>query len=209
MAGPNTRAQTQKQTVSNVSHTPAQARKVVSTPTDVATEQMRHLVLDDLQETVHQVEWEYFQRAILPPRPKQFKTKAIIDKLVANKTLTKVQDQLCWTKFAQCQPKLHTADEDKVFSDVPKVFSAIRRASDSTAKQGTEFVCNPRTVPISSTRDSKSKPDGYFLLNEAPVDRKHPRWIDVVVPAEFKKDDSESERNQVSRAFRRFWVECN
>ncbi|GJE97376.1 hypothetical protein PsYK624_135920 [Phanerochaete sordida] len=169
-------------------------RKVISEPSDVLTQQHRAVVLDDLQETVYQADWQWFQQAVLPSPRMNLDMPAIIADLKKKGTLTTVQGEHRWSDFATCAPTLCADKEDAVFCVLPKIFASIRAASKYRSRWETKFLCAPREVPISATRDSNSMPDGYFLMNDA--DAKHPRWIDVATPAEFKKSDTVETRSQ-------------
>ncbi|EKM48777.1 uncharacterized protein PHACADRAFT_132197 [Phanerochaete carnosa HHB-10118-sp] len=181
---------------SNTAHTPAQKRKAVTAPCDLATNQLRHVVLDDLQETVYQAEWQWFQQAILPASHHSFDMKEIMKTLTNKGVLTSVHNQARWSAFANCPPAVDPDDEDTVFAVLQDIISAIRGSSNIRVKRETNFLCKPTTVPSSSTRDNKSKPDGYFVVNDDSVDKSAPRWIDIAVPAEFKKKNTDESRNQ-------------
>ena len=52
---------------------------------------------------------------------------------------------------------------------------------------------------MSSTRDNTSKPDSYGVL--AQSDPAAPEWINIVVPGEFKKGETEEDVNDVSHCW--------
>ncbi|EKM53990.1 uncharacterized protein PHACADRAFT_122666 [Phanerochaete carnosa HHB-10118-sp] len=157
---------------------------------------MRHVVLDDMQETVYQAEWQWFQQAILRASHHSFDMKEIMKTLTNKGVLTSVHNQARWSAFANCPPAVDPDDEDTVFAVLQDIISAIRGSSNIRVKRETNFLCKPTTVPSSSTRDNKSKPDGYFVVNDDSVDKSAPRWIDIAVPAEFKKKNTDESRNQ-------------
>ena len=66
------------------------------------------------------------------------------------------------------------------------------------------FECNPSMTPMSITRNNTSKPDSYARLTPGTPLALPPRlgksiyWDDIVVPGEFKKQDSSTDIHDVS-----------
>ncbi|EKM48776.1 uncharacterized protein PHACADRAFT_132196 [Phanerochaete carnosa HHB-10118-sp] len=158
-------------------------------------------MLDDLQETVPQVAWEYFEDCLLPPLPRDVDITAVVDALKKTPAVISRQNKLLWAAFANGTPKSQTdRSEDKVFSAIEKIVvasnKAFKKVSSHSKKLTVRFKCRPTTVPSSESRSNRSKPDGYFLLNEGrALDEVPPKWQNIVVPAEYKKGDDVSDLN--------------
>ncbi|GJE95027.1 hypothetical protein PsYK624_112060 [Phanerochaete sordida] len=173
----------------------------LSAPANLATDGNRDGMLEDLQEHVPQVEWSYFEDALLPPlRLKTGVTvKDIVKKLEANSTVTAVHGRNRWSAFAQGPPSTFAGShtEDEVFESVSDIITAITRAYDSKTKMTLQYRSRPKNVPRSETRTNKSKPDGYFMDNLAPgalTEVPH-RWVNVMIPSEYKLSDSPKDMN--------------
>lgn len=160
-------------------------------------------MLDDLQETVPLVAWEYFEDCLLPPLPRNVDITAVVDALKKTPAVMSRQNKLRWAAFANGTPKSQTdRSEDEVFSAIKEIVvasnKAFKKVSNHSKKLTVRFKSRPATVPSSESRSNRSKPDGYFLLNEgSAVDEVPPKWQNVVVPAEYKKGDDVSDLNAV------------
>ena len=168
-----------------------------SVPTDVSLAQQKQVMLDDLQEKVPQVDWEFFEDNILPPLPHKIDVDSVVTKLVKKQAVTMVEGEYRWTQFALGSPKDYNGHEDAIFANMSKIVSAIKGVA-SSAKAKRLFKCKPRTTPVSGTRDNNTRPDAYYLRNDAAVKDPIPRWTNIIIPAEFKIKDDPSSENTVS-----------
>ncbi|EKM56466.1 uncharacterized protein PHACADRAFT_207697 [Phanerochaete carnosa HHB-10118-sp] len=176
---------------SNATRTLFHKQRAVTAPPDLAINQLRRVT----QETVYQAEWQWFRKAILPPLRHSFDMEKSIETLTNNHVLTLVHNQLRWSAFADCPPTADLDGEGVVFCVLRDIISAIHKSSNTHAKKEARFFCKSTTMPYSSARDDKSKSDAYFLLNDNDVDKSAPRWSDIVIPAEFKKDNTDESRS--------------
>ena len=168
-------------------------------PPDLPTDKQRETMLDNLQENVPLVAWSYFAETLLPPLHPNIDMDAFMQNLEDDAAITRHSGELRWTVFAEGAPSKQKPDEDTVFKVLEKVLQATRAASDMCSRMSTQLKCKPTIVPISETRDNNAKPDGYFLLNdpESSIKDGKPQWRDIVVPAEFKKNETPDSANAV------------
>ncbi|GJE97364.1 hypothetical protein PsYK624_135800 [Phanerochaete sordida] len=183
---------------------PIQTRShyAMSEPANLATDANRGGMLADLQEHVPQVEWDYFENALLPPlRLKTGVTiEGIIKKLRANSAVVPVHGRDCWSAFAQGPPASFSRahDEDGVFEVISDIITAVTRAYDHKTKMTVQYRSRPKNVPRSEARTNKSKPDGYFMDNLEPGALKEfpHRWCNIIVPSEYKLKDTAKDVNE-------------
>ena len=164
-----------------------------SCPPHLGTDDKRDRALKDLQERVPEIELSRFLRLLPKLRKDIIRPTTVIKNLKNAKFLTQ---QGRWTGYSR-DPIQMRGHEDHVFSRFADIAEAIVNA---TGKAPTlKFVCNPRGTPMSSTRDNTSKPDSYGVL--AQSDPAAPEWINIVVPGEFKKGETEEDVNDVSHCW--------
>ena len=97
--------------------------------------------------------------------------------------------------------KIIEKHEDDAFAALPKIIDAITAASGIDALNATlTFECNPESALECSLRDKNSKPDCIgrvtALGSDLPYGKR--KWIEVAVPGEFKKKDTDSNFQDVS-----------
>lgn len=94
-------------------------------PTDASVARRKDCEYYGLQEQVTQVDWTFFEQNILPPLPSGIDLDAITRKLVQEPAAACVQGEHHWTSFTLGAPGRYGIHEDKVFSDMVKIVSAI------------------------------------------------------------------------------------
>ncbi|EKM53991.1 uncharacterized protein PHACADRAFT_196429 [Phanerochaete carnosa HHB-10118-sp] len=183
-------------TMPDIGPSPIQKKGCTSAPTDLATEGQKHLMLDDLQETVPQVDWAFFEDNILPPLPTSVNLDDIVTNLVEKQAVAHMHGQMVWAKFELGSPKLYQGGEDAIFRRMVSVVAAVKDATGDTKKARRLFRCNPNATPTSETRDNNTRPDGYYVRNDVAAKDRIPRWSNIIVPAEFKIHDRHEDVNR-------------
>ena len=168
-------------------------------PPDLLTEKQRDVMLDNLQENVPLVEWTYFMDTLLPPLHPKINMETFMENLENVQGVVRRNGELRWTAFADGAPSTQKPNEDEVFKVLEKILQTTRASSLKNERMTTQLKCKPTIVPTSENRDNKAKPDGYFMLNDpdSSIKRRTPEWHDVVVPAEFKKNEDLDSANAV------------
>ena len=184
------------------SETPLQIKHselAASAPANICAAAKRKNTLLDLGHSVPQVPRQIFTdlNGILPPLKKGIDIERVVD-------LLEERNHICgsrWSTFDR-DPRDYINLENRVFKDIEDIAEAIEEASGIGADPTLVFKCNPDMSPDSSTRpDNRTKPDAYGILADtyvAPEDGGRARWIDVAVPAEFKKSDKDDQDVDVS-----------
>jgi len=92
--------------------------------------------------------------------------------------------------------------EDAIFIPMPNIFTKVVAAiianSDGKLNEDmrtVDFMQNPRPVPTSAERRSKSRPDGYLALKDRESGDIH--WADIVLSCEYKRKDEDDNLDDV------------
>lgn len=177
---------------------PMKPSKARTAATQSSLAQERENLLLDLDETVPEIDRSFFETHLLPPSPlpSGVTTESIVANLIASGH-AKVEEG--WKRWRQ--PSDSTASEDKFFGKFEFLAEDILSACRNVPLvKTTRFLCNPKAKPESSSRENTSKPDAYALRN--PVESSVTtslRWVDVAVPAEFKKTNHRADREDVGQ----------
>ncbi|GJE89550.1 hypothetical protein PsYK624_056530 [Phanerochaete sordida] len=114
--------------------------------------------------------------------------------------LRKTNNGYVWKAFPTA-PKYSEAPEDVIFQKLEDVVEAVATAAnhhlmqlelECTAVRRFRYTSNHNRTPLSSHRNSESRPDAYFLTTVPSTPR--PRWWDIGPVAEFKKTDTLKDR---------------
>ncbi|KAF9802212.1 hypothetical protein IEO21_09942 [Rhodonia placenta] len=141
----------------------------------------RRAVMKDLGTTAPEVDADFFQTYLLPRLPVGVDINQVVNKLHE-----KHIEGNRWMAFRK-DPKNADGSENVCFKSLETVAAAIAEVASTMTgkKQLLEFVQNPNDAPESSTRTSKSRPDGFFIRNSGPEGKF--RWMDIALSAEYKK----------------------
>ncbi|GJE97362.1 hypothetical protein PsYK624_135780 [Phanerochaete sordida] len=170
-----------------------------SAPGNLAADDTRGGVLR--QEHVPQVEWSYFEDALLPPL--RLKTGVTIDgivkKLRTNSAVAPVHGRDRWSAFAQGPPSSFAGShtEDEVFEAVLDIVTAITRAYDASTEMPVQYRPHPKDVPRTEMGTNDLKLDGCFVDNldlGALTEFPH-RWRNVIVPSAYRLQDTATDVN--------------
>ncbi|KAI0089552.1 hypothetical protein BDY19DRAFT_1056546 [Irpex rosettiformis] len=161
----------------------------------------------DINLKVQIVPFSYFKDYLLPPLHNQLDIATVVNGLRETKDIYKLEhdstenSQSRWSLFPVDPADTYDFNEDRVFGPFPLLADAIAKQAkslfhelgvDPEPEQTVTFLCNPTMAPVSTSRHSASKPDGYGVLVERSVDHidektEAPHWDDIVVPGEMKK----------------------
>ena len=163
----------------------------MSAPAGLNTEGGRKIVLRDLQEQVPLVDLDFFFKdGILPDLAAEIDLTAVL----ASPQVTGEIQSGKWKAYKD--KSCYNGHEDKVFGHLQSIIANIRTAAQGPNVTPTlRYDCRPSSIPKSSYRDNKSRPDSYGILFNAS--RTLPEWVDIAVPGEFKKDTTPSDINDV------------
>lgn len=184
----------------------------------------RKAVMRDIGDVIPLVSIEYFQSALLPPLREAFFLDDIVDRLAQDghieARVVSGKAERRWKYFPDDPAKLREL-ENVVFKDFATLASAVSKTGEDILKQWSDkqparadrilpdvrptalFQCNPDIAPLSTQRESTSRPDSFARLNPfTPVARhsitKKIAWDDIVVAGEFKKEHTVKAINDVS-----------
>ncbi|EED77915.1 predicted protein [Postia placenta Mad-698-R] len=166
----------------NLSETPVRVKAVQSASyMEGNLDAARKAVMKDLGTTAPEVGADFFRTYLLPRLP----TGVDINQVV-NKLHEKHIKGNRWVAFLK-DPKDADGSENVCFKSLETVAAAIAEVASTMTgkKQLLKFVQNPNDAPESSTRTSKSRPDGFFIRNSGPEGKF--RWMDIALSAEYKK----------------------
>ncbi|EED78862.1 predicted protein [Postia placenta Mad-698-R] len=166
----------------NLSETPVRVKAVQSASyMEGNLDAARKAVMKDLGTTAPEVGADFFRTYLLPRLP----TGVDINQVV-NKLHEKHIKGNRWVAFLK-DPKDADGSENVCFKSLETVAAAIGEVASTMTgkKQLLKFVQNPNDAPESSTRTSKSRPDGFFIRNSGPEGKF--RWMDIALSAEYKK----------------------
>lgn len=170
--------------------------RIQTAPAALSCEESRNILLQDLGEKVDEVDVEFFFKGLLPRLKTQSLLSSVEDSLIASGAIgidSRGRPNR-WKKYFPRAPSKQDAVEDNVFASLEALVKAIRDAAESPSDPTLHFVCRPTKSPESSTRDNPSRPDSYGILygreKSTPA-----QWIDIAVPAEFKKDSGQKAEN--------------
>jgi len=157
----------------------------------------RAAVLKDLG-PIPIVPLDYFNSAVLPPLPPGIDVQKIERLLQASGHILSGK----WNEY-QSTPNKDSANEADYYQRLCNVFNAVvaQAEEDTMTSAKVEFIQKPNSIPVSK-RINTSKPDGYLLLKEkrsiSTLDAEsRDSWDDIAVPFEFKKSDTEKDRQDV------------
>ncbi|KAF9806331.1 hypothetical protein IEO21_08711 [Rhodonia placenta] len=150
----------------------------------------RRAVMKELGTTIPQVSTEFFQTHLLPPLPVGVNINQLVNNLRARKYIKGKR----WAAFRK-DPKDARGKENVCFRSLKRVADAIEEVAVKMTGEEPQFafVQNPNSAPESSTRTSKSRPDGCFIRKSGPKGRF--RWMDIAVSAEYKKMENTTTRD--------------
>jgi len=141
---------------------------------------------------------DYFNSAVLPPLHPGIDVQKIERALQASGHILSGKGH-----EYQSTPNKDSANEADYYQCLCNVFNAaVAQAEEDTMTSAkVEFIQKPNSVPVSE-RINTSKPDGYLLLKEkrsiSTLDAEsRDSWDDIAVPFEFKKSDTEKDRQDV------------
>ena len=158
-------------------------------------------VAADLGEAIPEVEYEFFERHLLPPLPSSIDINNVLARLETDQIIVDGR----WQRFPIDPWKNAVGDannerstENKVFAAlVPLVDEIVQRSRTNAAKTLT-FKCLPDYTPPCCFEKKKGRPDGFFVFDEAEHSPDEPYWCDIVTPAEFKLRDRRPDLQDVS-----------
>ena len=166
--------------------------------------------LQGLDQAVPEVKTKFFFDNLLPPcpLPKRRTVQTVVRALRQHLVQKRRGGPYTWRDWGP--PSDSTKREDDVFKPFADLVKTIQDASGISRAPLIEFKCNPAFPLTSHTRMNTSKSDCYGILSDAqlvmdpPTGKAQPRWLDVAIPGEFRKKNSESDCNDVSVAPTRF-----
>ncbi|KAF7790438.1 hypothetical protein EIP86_001393 [Pleurotus ostreatoroseus] len=143
----------------------------------------------DLNSVAREVTLEHYLENVSPTLREGVVPDRVVEKLTDAGT---IKDK-CFTTF-NAQPKHISGHEDDVFKDgFQKMVNAIIEAATSDDIVPTmKFFHNGRRVPKSKVANNATRPDSYSILVESVG--KPLFWIDLGLPGEAKKYDTECKR---------------
>ena len=125
---------------------PLKNKTTKTAPPDVRLDQTRTNLPCDLDESIPEVQNDFFDNHLLPPNP-------LTDQSVADVVLTLLDsgviDPNTGTWVGWDQPKDTSGKEDTVFAPFSELTELICKASGLSAKRATISVqCNPKSTPL-------------------------------------------------------------
>ena len=178
---------------------PTKPRQARTAPSRIELEEARKTVVLDFDETLPELEVEFFYRYLLPssPLPEGRTVEDVISTLRASKVVYEINGAEGWNGWSLTEgSKVH---EDEVFGGFGELTERIREASQIENREPTiEFRRNPTRTPMSITRGNSSRPDCYGVRADAEpraaegTGEGKVHWVDIAVAGEFKKNENDA-----------------
>ena len=178
---------------------PIKPRQAHTAPPQIELEEARKTVVLDLDETLPELEVEFFYSYLLPssPLPEGRTVEDVISILRASKVICETNSAENWNGCSRTGGgKVH---EDMVFEDFGELTKQIREASQIENKTPTiEFRCKSTKTPMSITRSNSSGPGCYGVHADAELKaaeetgKKKVHWVDIAVAGEFEKNANDA-----------------
>ncbi|GJE97411.1 hypothetical protein PsYK624_136280 [Phanerochaete sordida] len=147
----------------------------------------RDNMVKDLDGGVYLVENDFFYEGLLPELPDGADVDAIKSTLIEDGVLNPSGEG--WTDWTSKPSEHKGTKEDDVFVKLENLIKHIKNAWDPVSVATLRFVCKPTKTPKSTTNPSSSKPDAFGIKISSDQTTETDDWIDISIPAEFKKGD--------------------
>lgn len=168
--------------------TPSKSKSIFSESASDSLDSLRTANLDDLGTELPVIPIKTFFDKFLPPLKPSLRPAKIFSYLKNEKVI----DEDGWTIFEppKSRKRVH---EDVCYADVEKVTDAIAAAVKKANKDYKPLIVEfrPNSTPHASFCESSCRPDCTMCLCYRGKKNNEVWWDDVVVVAEFKKDDED------------------
>ena len=145
-----------------------------------------------LGSAILEVDYEFFQRNILPPLHPSIDIGKILTRLKVDGILVNGR----WQQFPQDPWEYAAGDvkdersaEDKVFANLETLARSIIERSGANAQKILTYKCLSDYAPVCSFETKTRKPDAFFVFDEDQRAPDNLHWCSIATPAEFKLQD--------------------
>lgn len=150
----------------------------------------RKTLIEELGPTIPEVPIPNFLTNILPGLREGLDVDEIATKLKASGHIT---DDGRWSCFP-CDPAQVKKREEQCFQPLEQLAEAISTASGGGSTRLLHYTQNPSIQPVCTLRDTKSRPDGYFMISD---ETNQVYWANIAMSAEFKKKARPADKEDV------------